>query len=101
MRRLERDVVVGRGAVAAPRAGAGGLEVAVVDRNVRPRREAAALGAAHAAAVLAAAEELHGVGHDLDALALVAFLRLPLAPLQAPVQRHGAALGQEARAVLS
>src|SRR5687768_3683492 len=77
---LERDVVVRRGAGA--RGGAGGLEVAVVDRHVGARGEPAA---AAGRAVLAAAQELHGVGHDLDALALVAVLRLPLAPLEAAV----------------
>src|SRR4051812_16460354 len=81
---LERDVVVRRAAVGAG-AGSGGLEVAVVDRDVRTRGEAAAL-AAHAA-FLAAAQELHRVGDDLDRLALVAFLRLPLAPLEAAVER--------------
>src|SRR4051794_14787866 len=65
-RRLERDVVVRRVAAAAERR-ARGLEVAVVDRDVGgARREAAAASAAGEAALVAAAEELHGVGHDLD-----------------------------------
>src|SRR6476659_5022094 len=93
---LERDVVV-RGRAGARR-GTGGLEVPLVDRHVGARREAAA---GVAAAVLAAAQELDGVGDDLDALALVAVLRLPLAPLEAAVKGHGAALGEEARAVLA
>src|SRR5436190_1281610 len=99
---LERDVVVGRGAVAARRARRGGLEVAVVDRDVRARGEPATLGAAaHAAGVVPTAEELHGVRDDLHALALVAVLGLPLAPLEAAVERDGAPLGEEARAVLA
>src|SRR5215208_3914432 len=93
---LERDVVV-RGRAGARR-GTGGLEVPLVDWHVRARREAAA---AAAATVLAPAQELDGVGDDLDALALVAVLRLPLAPLEAAVEGHGAALGEEARAVLA
>src|SRR5829696_4578148 len=95
-RGLERDVVV-RGRAGARR-GAGGLEVPVVDRDVRARGEAAA---PVAGAVLAAAQELDGVGDDLDALALVAVLGLPLAPLEAAVERDGPALGEKARAVLA
>src|SRR5205085_7011981 len=49
----------------------------------------------------AAAEELHGVGDDLDRLALGAVLRLPLAPFEAPVDRHRAALCEVLRAVLA
>src|SRR5215213_10131031 len=95
-RGLERDVVV-RGRAGARRS-AGGLEVAVVDRDVGTRGEAAT---AVARTVLAAAQELDGVGDDLDALALVAVLRLPLAPLEAAVERDRPALGEEARAVLA
>src|SRR5919198_2962919 len=95
---LEGDVVVaGGGAAATARGRAGGLEVARVGGDVRPRREAVA--AAHR--VVAAAQELHGVRHDVDRLALVAVLVLPLAPLEAAVDGDGPALGQEARAVLA
>ena len=52
-------------------------------------------------AVAAAAEELDAVGDDLDRLALGAVLRLPLAPVEAPVDRHRPALGQVLRAVLA
>ncbi len=61
MGRLERDVVVGRGVAGAAAAGRDRLEVALVDRDVRARGEAAA----PAAIVVAAAEELDRVGHDL------------------------------------
>src|SRR3954447_4237647 len=96
---LERDVVVARGGAGARGGRAGGLEVARVGGNVGPGGEAVA--AAASARVVAAAEELHGLGDDLDVLALVAVLVLPLAPLQAPVDRDRAALGEEAGAVLS
>src|SRR5581483_12089081 len=55
---------------------------------------------AELAAVTAAAEELHGLGDDLDGLALGAVLRLPLAPVEAAVDRHGAALREVLRAAL-
>src|SRR3954471_8771882 len=101
-RGLERDVVVRRRARA--RADRLGREVRRVGRDVRVRREAVVVAAgalAALAAVVAAAQELDGLGHDLDRLALGAVLSLPLAPVQAPVDTDGAALGQEARAVLT
>src|SRR3954447_5534535 len=91
---LERNVVVSRRRVAARGGRAGGLEVARVGRDVGPGGEAVA-AAAHAR-VVAAAEELHGLGDDLDVLALVAVLVLPLAPLEAAVDGDGAPLGEEA-----
>src|SRR5581483_10886425 len=92
---LERDVVLRR----AARRGGRGLEVAVVDRNVAPHGE---LGAAAAVAgVVAAAEELHRIGNDIHCLALLAVLRLPLAPLEAAVERDRTALGEVASAVLA
>src|SRR5699024_1950040 len=97
---LERDVVVTRRGGAASGRRAGGLEVARVGRDVGARGEAAVAAAAHAG-VVAAAEELDRVGHDLDVLAVVALLVLPLAPLEATVDRHRAALGEEAGAVLA
>ena len=56
---------------------------------------------AHRRALFATAEELDRVGHDLDRLALLALLRLPLAPLETAVDADGPALGQEAGAVLA
>src|ERR1044072_6226938 len=97
---LERDVVVARGGRAVSGRRAGRLEVARVGRDVRPRGEAVAAAPAHAG-VVAAAEELDRVGHDLDVLAVVALLVLPLAPLQGTVDRHRADLGEEAGAVLA
>src|SRR5262249_42556559 len=73
-------------------------EVRVVGLRGAARDElwlAAALG------VLATAEELDAVGDDLDRLALGAVLRVPLAPLEAPVDRDGAALREVLRAVLA
>src|SRR3954453_23075715 len=96
---LERDVVVPRGGRAASGRRAGGLEVTRGGRDVRPRGEAVTAAPAHAG-VVAAAEELDRVGHDLDVLAGVAFLVLPLAPLEATVDPDRAALGEEARALL-
>src|SRR3954447_19723459 len=60
-----------------------------------PRAAAATLPGA------ARAQELDGVGDDLDRLALGAVLRLPLAPLEAAVDRDAAALGQVVGAVLA
>ena len=51
--------------------------------------------------VVARAQELHRVGNDIDCLAFAAVLCLPLAPLQAPVDRHGTPLGQVAGGVLA
>src|SRR5215210_1350522 len=95
--RSERDVVLARGSAAAA-AGRGrrGLKIALVDRNV-----AAGLEAVAAAALLATAEELDGVGDDLHGLPLVPVLVLPLPPLQAAVDGDGPALAQVARAVLA
>src|SRR5437773_2254640 len=83
---LERDVVV---CGARPEVGVG--------LRRRARGDVRVL----AAAALAAAEELHGVGDHLDRLALGAVLRLPLAPLEAAVDRDRAALGEVLRAVLA
>src|SRR3954451_1063904 len=93
---LERDVVVARGR-ARPTAGRGGREVVRVDGDVRAGAEAVAR---RAAVVPRAREELDGVGDDVDRLALVALL-LPLAPLEAAVDRDRAALGEVASAVLA
>jgi hypothetical protein len=50
--------------------------------------------AAPAPAVAAAAEELHGLGDDLDGLALRPVLGFPLAPVEASVDADGPALGE-------
>src|SRR5205085_9598098 len=89
----ERDVVVPRGARGRRCRG----EVLGVDRDVGPRGEAVA----RAAGVVTAAQELDGVGDDVDRLTLGALGRLPLAPFQAPVDGHGPPLGQEPGAVLA
>src|SRR6266542_3347568 len=60
-----------------------------------------ACSSVRARTVGARCEELDGVGDDLDALALAAVLGLPLAPLEAPVDRDRPALGQVARAVFA
>src|SRR5215208_1817966 len=77
---LERDVVL-----ACRARHRRGLEVARVGRHI------AALGrepsvAAPARRIVAPTEELHGVGNDIDRLPLVAFLVVPLAPLEAAVE---------------
>src|SRR6185369_3937022 len=89
---LERDVVVLRAATGGHGVGPqlGGLLEAAAGRP-----------AAATLAVAARAQELDGVGDDLDRLALGAVLRLPLAPLEAAVDRDAAALGQVVRAVLA
>src|SRR5919199_307210 len=79
-------------------AGRLGREVVRVDGDVGARREAVA---AAARVVARAREELDRVGDDVDPLAVVALLVLPLAPLEAPVDRDGAALAQVAGAVLA
>src|SRR5579864_8064247 len=85
---LERDVVVGRGREVGARLGARAGRHELV-------------GAAAAVAVAAAAEELDAVGDDLDGLALAAaVLRLPLAPVEAAVDRDRAALREVLRAAL-
>src|SRR6478752_8949666 len=72
--------------------------VASATRSSRPRPSSMTAGPS----VIAPAEELHGVGHDLDGLALAgAVLGLPLAPLQAAVDRDGAALREVLGAVLA
>src|SRR4051794_38146689 len=91
---LEGDVVAGG-------AGAHGLvllEVGRVGRNIGARLDSVAL---YGAGSVTAAEELHGLGDDLDALALVAVLRLPLAPVKASVDGHGPTLREVRRAVLA
>src|SRR3954454_22243493 len=98
--RSEGDVVVDV-ATAAPRGGLGGA-----DRSGRRRGRPGgvtppAAGAATAGAILARADELHRVGHDIDRLALRAVGRVPLAPAQPAVDRHRAALAEEPRAVLA
>src|SRR3954453_14535580 len=75
---LERNVVV-RGARGSR------CEVAGIGRNVALRREATAV-----LATLAGTQELDGVGNDIDGLALVAFLVLPLTPVQPAVDRDRA-----------
>src|SRR3954469_3578820 len=97
-RSLERDVVVA-GDRAATAAGGRRGEVVRVDRNVGLRGEAVATAAR--GGVVAAAEELHAVGDDAHALALVPLLALPLAPLEAAVDRDGAALGEVPGAVVA
>src|SRR6478609_8786457 len=91
---LEGDVV-------ARRAGAHGLrvlEIGCVGRHVGARRDPVAL---NGTGTVPAAQELHRLGDDLDALAFVAVLRLPLAPVQTAVDRDGAALREVGRAVLA
>src|SRR3954453_16292562 len=96
-RSLERDVVVGRRS-ARRAAGRGGCEVVRVDGDVGAGAEAVA---GRAAVVTRAREELHRIGDDVDRLALLAVVALPLAPLEAAVDRDGAALGEVAGAVLA
>ena len=89
----ERNVVV--------RAAPGGHrrlgEVRGIRGNVALRREATAV-----LATLAGAEELHGVGNDIYRLPLLCrFLVLPLAPLEAAVDRDGPALREVLGAVLA
>src|SRR5207244_832584 len=92
--RLEGNVVV---AGAAAGGGGTGREVLVVHGHVALGGEAVA-----GAGVVATPEELHRVGDDLNGLTLAgAVLGLPLAPLQAPVDGHRAALGQVLGAVLA
>src|SRR3954465_14097142 len=78
--------------------GGGGRECFRCGGDVGARREAVA---AAAGVVARAGEELDRVGDDVDPLAVVALLVLPLAPLEAPVDRHGAALREVAGAVLA
>src|SRR4051794_19888086 len=89
----ERNVVV----PCAPRRCAG--EVGRVGRNVGLRCEPAAVLAATAA--VAGAQELDRVGNDIDGLALVSLLVLPLAPVEAAVNSDRAPLRQVLGAVLA
>src|SRR5262249_28660396 len=84
---FERDVVVP------------GLEGGV--GACRPPRGRGLGAAAAEVPVAAAAEELHGVRDDLHRLALRAVLRVPLTPLEAPVDRDGPALREVLRATLT
>src|SRR5262249_3073737 len=97
--RLERDVVF----AAATGAGCGALEVGGVGGDVAARREAAptAVAVAPAAGAVARAEELDRVGDDLDVLAFVALLVLPLAPVEPALDRDRPALRQVVGAVLA
>src|SRR5436190_24054607 len=92
---LERDVVV-RGAHARRLRL---REVCGVGGDVRLGREAVA--AALRRGVAAAAEELDGVGDDLDRLALVAVWAIPLAPLQPALDRDRPPLREIGGAVLA
>src|SRR3954447_491058 len=95
---LEGDVVVGGRRAAR---GPGGLEVGGVRRYVALRGEAPAAAVAAALATVAGAEELHRVGDDVDRLALLTLLGVPLAPLQAAGDRHRAALREVLGAALA
>src|ERR1700680_4389208 len=93
---LERNVVVPGCAGDRRR-----LEIPVVDRDVAVLASPAARESTSAGGVIARAQELHRVGNDIGCLAFRAVLRLPLAPLQPPVDRHRASLGQETGGVLA
>src|SRR5262249_30235800 len=82
---LKRNVVVG------------GLEIGVGRRLGAGRDELVLATAGFAAA----AEELNAVGDHFDSLALRTVLRVPLAPLEAAVDRDRAALREVLRAVLA
>src|SRR4051795_11227973 len=91
---LERNVVV-RDAGSCRRRG----EIGRVGRNVALRRETVPVAAT---TVATAAKELHGVSDDLHRLALAgAVRRLPLAPVEAAVDRDAAALLEVLGAVLA
>src|SRR5215213_10149526 len=86
---LERNVVVG-----VARAGARGLEVTGVGRDVALRGEAVAAAAVAVAGVVTTTEELNGVGDDLHGVAVRAgLLVLPLAVLETTVDRDRTTLG--------
>src|SRR5690349_13392795 len=73
-------------------------EVGGIRRNVALRREAVAV----AAAIATPAQELHGVGDDLDRLALAGAVRgVPLAPVKPAVDGDAAALLEVLGAVLA
>src|SRR5579875_1782207 len=96
---LERDVLVRRFARQHARL----LEGVGIDWDVR-LHGAHAAGVpvpARAADIIAAAEELHGLGDDIDRLTLLLILAHPLAPAQAAVDRHAPPLGQVLCAVLA
>src|SRR5689334_14667352 len=80
VRCLEGDVVLGR------RARRGG-EVPGVHRDVTAGVALKAAVARPGGGVVAATEELDGIGNDIDRLPLVPLLVLPLAPLEAAVER--------------
>src|ERR1019366_7386178 len=91
-------VTLGKGAGSSAGAHRRRLEVTLVDEATVPgggRRSAPAGG------VLARAQELHRLGNDVDCLALCPVLAVPLAPLQAPVDRHRASLGEILGCVLA
>src|ERR1041385_2763373 len=94
---LERQIVVAACAHVAE----------VIGRTARRRCSHAgavvahrAAAAAHPAVAALAAEELHGHGDDLGGLALLSFLVLPLAGLQATLDVDLAALVQVLAAIL-
>src|SRR4051794_19424286 len=58
--------------------------VARICRHVGLRREAATV-----VATLTTTQELDGIGNDIDGLALVALLVLPLTPFEPSVDGHG------------
>src|SRR5271154_852316 len=93
---LERNVVV-PGCACDGRS----LEVAFVDRRLVTPGGPIADEAASCRGIFARAQELHRLGNDIDVLAFGALLGLPLAPLQAAVDRDGAPLVQEAGGVLA
>src|SRR5204863_195944 len=74
-----------------------GLEIPFVDGDVAALGAPVARESASAGAFFTTTQELHRVGNDIDCLAFRALLGLPLAPLEAPVDRHGASLRQIAR----
>src|SRR4029453_11028305 len=76
-----------------------GRRAAHIGVGRRARRHELTLAAA--LGVAAAAEELHGVGDDLDRLALRAVLGLPLTPVEAAVDAYRASLGEVLRAALA
>ena len=78
-----------------------GLEIPFVDRDVAALGGPVAGESASTGGVVARAQELHRVGNDIDCLAFGAVLGLPLAPLEPPVDRDRASLGEVARGVLA
>src|SRR5215208_7137327 len=88
----ERNVVVRRSPGGHRRL----REVRRVGGDVALRRETATVLAA-----LAGAEELNGVGNDIDRLPLLAVVPLPFAPLEAAVDGHRASLGEVLGAIFA